>query len=135
MDVDLEIHAPGLDLHHERWNYHVLFMDEVHAEIDLIAERARAGHRNQGRGTVFVSKDQWMTIIRGEWDRDEVTFPCRFLAPLEDSVVEQFSALKDGFVQLVHEYDPAKQVVLTVEHHSAGLLSTYLINFGTNDGA
>ena len=135
MDVDLEIHAPGLDPHHERWNYHVLFMDEVHAELSLIAERAREGYKKKGRGTVFVDKDQWMTIIRGEWNRSDVTFPCEFVSPDEDGVHKKFSALQDGFVQLIQQYNPENQVVLTVEHHGAGLLSTYLIRSDPEDAA
>lgn len=126
MDIDLEIHSPGLDLHHKRWNYHVLFMDEVHDEFDRIAARAREGYREHGRGTVFVDKDRWITVIRGEWDREKRTFPCDYIVP-SDADIERFAPLREGFKELVRKYDPEKQVVLTVEHHSAGMLSTYLV--------
>ncbi len=131
MDVDLEIHAPGLDLHHERWNYHVLFMDEVYAVVDRIAALAWRSYQGHGRGTLFVDRDNWMTIIRARWNREEILFPCEYVTKglyVSDS---KFHALRDGFAQMVREYDPESQFVMCVEHHSANLLSSYLLRSST----
>lgn len=127
MDVDLEIHAPGLDLHHQRWNYHVLFMDEVHDAFSRIASFGWQCYQEMGRGTIFVNRDNWMAVIRAQWDKEEMLFPCEYISAANTSDDEKFSPLRGGFRQLVDEYEPETQFVLTVEHHSADLLSTYLM--------
>lgn len=127
MDVDLEIHSPGLDLHHQRWNNHVLFMDEVHEAFDRIASFGWKCYLESGRGTIFVDRDNWMAVIRARWDKDEMLFPCEYLPASTSSIDAKLSPLRAGFRQLVEEYDPETQFVLTVEHHSADLLSTYLM--------
>ena len=127
MDVDLEIHSPGLDLHHQRWNYHVLFMDEVHDAFDRIAAFGWKSYLDEGRGTIFVDRDDWMAVIRAQWDKDKMLFPCKYVPAAGASGAEKFSPLRAGFEQLLEGYDPETQFVLTVEHHSAELLSTYLM--------
>lgn len=127
MDVDLEIHAPGLDLHHERWNYHVLFMDEVHAYCERIAALGWDSYQRVGRGTIFVDRKLWMTIIKARWDRDKLLFPCEYVADGLNLPDSKFSALRSGFLQMVEDYDPNKQFVMCVEHHSANLFSSYLL--------
>lgn len=128
MDVDLEIHAPGLDLHHQRWNYHVLFMDEVHKNVSRIAAYGWKCHLEHGRGTIFVDREKWMTVIRDRWNHDEILFPCSYVASGTESPDSIFSKLRSGFKQLVDEYNAENQFVLTVEHHSADLLSSYLMS-------
>ncbi len=127
MDVDLEIHSPGLDLHHRRWNYHVLFMDEVHDAFDRIASFGWQSYLAEGRGTIFVDRDHWMTVISAQWSQDEMLFPCRYISATLAFDKAKFLPLRSGFRQLVEQYDPETQFVLTVEHHSADLLSTYLM--------
>jgi len=129
MDIDLEIHVPGLDLHHERWNYHVLFMDEVHKMYRAIGVIGWQCYKKDGRGVVFVDRDQWMKIIRGKWDEDGEAFPCHYVKGGSAHRDADFEMLRSGFTELVHEYDPEKQVVMVVQHHSADLLSCYLLRF------
>jgi hypothetical protein len=40
-----------------------------------------------------------------------------------------FEMLRSGFTELLKEYDPEKQVAMVVQHHSADLLSCYLLRF------
>lgn len=127
MEVDLEIHAPGLDLHHERWNYHVMFMDEVHQAYDRLAALAWESYKRHGPGCIYVDRDRWMTVIRARWDRDEMLFPCQYVTNEVHLPDSRFGALREGFRQMVKEYDARKQFVLCVEHHSANLLSAYLL--------
>lgn len=127
MDVDLEIHSPGLDLHHQRWNYHVLFMDEVHDAFDRIAAYGWQSYLEEGRGTIFVDRDDWMAVIRAQWNKDDMLFPCTYIPAEGLSGDEKFIPLGAGFTQLIKEYEPRTQFVMTVEHHSADLLSTYLM--------
>ena len=127
MDVDLEIHSPGLDLHHRRWNYHVLFMDEVHDAFDRIAVFGWRNFVDRGRGTIFVDRDNWMKVIRAAWSVEDMPFPCEYVGAEEASQEDKFFPLRMGFKELIDKYDPEKQFVLTVEHHSADLLSTYLM--------
>lgn len=127
MDVDLEIHSPGLDLHHRRWNYHVLFMDEVHDAYDRIAAFGWQSYLDVGRGTIFVNRDHWMTVISAKWSPSEMLFPCTFIAAGEATADGKLGPLRAGFRELIEKYDPETQFVLTVEHHSADLLSCYLM--------
>lgn len=126
LTIDLEIHVPGLDLHHERWNYHVMFMDEVHRHHEEIRSLAHEYYESRGRGTVFVDPSQWMQIIQAQWT-ETGTFPCSYVRRSEDPEGLDLGVLGAGFHQMLEEYDPAQQVVLTVLHHPGKLLSTYLI--------
>lgn len=126
-DVDLEIHSPGLNLHHERWNYHVMFMDEVHRHARDLAAFARASYERLGRGSIYIGQEQWMAIIEGGWQELTKSFPCEYLTsdqPWPDSPQKR---LGDGHRQMIETYDPATQLVLTVLHHPGELLSAYLL--------
>lgn len=128
-DVDLEIHAPGLDLHHKHWNYHVMFMDEVHRMNRRIGARSWRGYGEHGRGALFVDRDQWMDVIRRRWAEEGDLFPCHYIkdrAPADDVNLE---VLRSGFKEMIREYDPERQVVMVVQHHSADLLSCYLFRY------
>ena len=129
MDIDLEIHVPGLDLHHERWNYHVIFMDEVHKIYKTIGGLAWRAYEEQGRGVLFIDRDQWMKIIRGRWAEEGEEFPCHYVKVGASRDGVDFEMLRGGFTELLKEYDPEKQVVMVVQHHSADLLSCYLLRF------
>ncbi|HYE57159.1 MAG TPA: hypothetical protein VD948_01590 [Rhodothermales bacterium] len=48
MEIDAELHVPGLDLVTQRWNYHTLFMQAVHAHFDNIAAAAWAEYQEKG---------------------------------------------------------------------------------------
>lgn len=126
-DVDLEIHAPGLDLHHERWNYHVMFMDEVHENMQRIAAQAWDFYEKQGRGAVFVDQDQWMSVIRNNWEKEGQSFPCHYVRHGDSIAGVDFGILREGFIEMVREYNPETHLVLTVQHHSSDLLSAYLL--------
>ncbi len=129
LDIRLEIHAPGLDLHHRRWNYHVMFMDEVHKHFEAVAALAWGHYQKRGRGTLFVSKEQWLEVIKADWMKNGERFPCRYIAygsePEEHEV--DFGSLREGFARMLRDYDPTTHFILSVEHHSAGLLSAYLL--------
>ena len=128
MDIDLEIHAPGLDLHQERWNNHVLFMDKVHAHIDRLAACAWANYQKEGRGALFVDKQQWMTVIRSDqWKEEEELFPCHYYAQGQEFDAVDVTLLREGFRGMVEKYDPRKYVVLLVQHHPGEQLSAYLV--------
>lgn len=127
MDVDIEIHAPGLDLHHQRWNYHVMFMDEVHKAFLRIAALGWQCFLKEGRGTIFVDRKSWMTVIRAQWKTTEMLFPSRYVPAAEISSEDRLVPLRAGFRQLVEEYEPETHIILTVEHHSANLMSSYLM--------
>lgn len=132
MDVDLEIHSPGLNLHHRRWNYHVLFMDKVHENLDRIVDCAKDYYREHGRGTMFVNRSHWMTVIKDEWNREETVFPCTYKTN-RSAASEEFGSLRRGFQEMIEEYDPETQLVLTVEHRSVGMLSSYLIRYSGSE--
>lgn len=127
MEIDLEIHLPGLDMNQSRWTHHLLFMQDVHASLDKIARYARTGYEEKGRGTLHVNRQQWREIVRQTIDGESDDFPSEFL-PVERAG-ELFSepALRSAFVRLLEEYDPKIQFVLTVEHPPGGALSCYLI--------
>jgi hypothetical protein len=130
-DVDLEIHAPGLNLHHERWNHHVLFMDEVHRHARELARFARSRYESGGRGSVFIDPDQWMEIIEGGWEKRSTTLPCSYIAASQTWPGTYRGRLGRGHEQMMAEYDPNDQFVLTVLHHPGELLSAYLLRFPT----
>ena len=127
MDIALEIHAPGLDLHHERWNHHVLFMDKVHQHADRIAACAWSHHTEYGRGAMYVDADEWMKIIKGDgWTKD-VLFPCRRITGDPETDAVDTTALGAGFRHMLADHDPEHEVVLLVQHHPGDQLSCYLV--------
>lgn len=125
MRIKLEIHAPGLDLHQERWNHHVLFMDRVHTHVDRIAACSWQQFTASGRGALFVDADQWMTVIKGDQWTQDVLFPCGYTTAQQDDV--DTVPLGAGFRQLLSGYDPESETILLVQHHPGDQLSVYLI--------
>lgn len=130
-EIDLEIHAPGLDLHRDRWNYHVMFMDEVHRNLPTITRAATSHYSEQGRGSLYVGPRQWMEIIEGEW-KASGRFPCDYMRPDEKRDDVDFGPLGDGHRQMMREYKPDSQLILTVLHHPGEMLSAYLIRVPTS---
>jgi hypothetical protein len=128
-DVDLEIHSPGLDLNHGRWNNHVMFMDEVHNHALDLARRADDGFKKRGRGTIWIGSAQWMAVIEGSWENAERRFPCDY-RPITGNMPGEIERLGAGFEEMLTTYDPAMQLVLTVLHHPGELLSAYLLRLG-----
>ncbi len=126
MTIKLEIHAPGLDLHHERWNHHVLFMDSVHKHAERVSACAWQTYQEQGRGALFIDKERWMTIIKGDGWTDTTLFPCTHVDARDSEKVDA-GPLRAGFVQMIAEYDPEREAVLLVEHHPGAQLSSYLM--------
>lgn len=128
MDIELEIHAPGLDLHQERWNNHVLFMDQVHTHMGRIAACAWAHYEQEGRGALFVDSQQWMKVIRSDqWKQEEGLFPCHFVPLGQRPDPIDITTLRGGFREMVEDYDPEIHVVLLVQHHPGEQLSAYLV--------
>jgi hypothetical protein len=127
-DVALEIHSPGLDLDHGRWNNHVMFMDEVHAHASDLARKASEGFRSRGRGTLWIGSAQWMAVIEGSWEKAQNRFPCEY-RPITGNMPGEIGRLGTGFEEMLTTYDPESQVVLTVLHHPGDLLSAYLLTF------
>ena len=68
-----------------------------------------------------------MRVIRGTWAGNSAAFPSEYVQEGKTPDDADFGALRDGFMQMVREYDPESHVVLTVQHHSADLLSSYLL--------
>ena len=127
MDVELEMHAPGLDMHQARWTHHLIFMQEVHEKKNEIALIAWDYYQREGLGTLFVSRKQWMEVIRDTMMEAPKSFPCSFIKADEAAGRFDFNVLTSGFVQVLENYDPETRFVLTVEHHPDGLLSSYLV--------
>lgn len=127
MTIKLEIHAPGLDLHHERWNHHILFMDKVHEHVKRVAACAWHHFETSGRGALFVDRNHWMTVIKDEGWLDDVMFPCRHIAAGSTDSVVDTAPLGAGFDQMIAEYDPDRETILVVEHHPGDQLSSYFI--------
>ncbi|MGI9174978.1 MAG: hypothetical protein ACR2GR_06635 [Rhodothermales bacterium] len=127
MDVELELHAPGLDMNQSRWTHHLIFMQEVHERKHEITAISWEHYQSKGRGSLFVDRKQWMDVIRDTMLEESMPFPCSYVTEAEAASRFDFNVLTDGFVQVLHQYDPETRFVLTVEHHPEGLLSTYLV--------
>lgn len=125
MRIKLEIHAPGLDLHQDRWNHHVLFMDRVHEHSDRISACSWQRYTESGRGALFVDEDQWMTVIKGDQWTEDVLFPCAYTNEAQSGV--DATPLGAGFRQMISSYDPESETILLVQHHPGEQLSCYLI--------
>lgn len=130
MKIKLEIHAPGLDLHHERWNHHVLFMDKVHAHGDRIAACAWTRTTELGRGALYVDKNDWMEIIKGDAWMESSLFPCTHVDGESGRDVVDTAPLGAGFLEMLETFDPEKEVILLVQHHPGDQLSCYLVEPG-----
>lgn len=127
MIIKLEIHAPGLDLHHKRWKHHVMFMDNVHEHATRIAASGWRRFERAGRGALFVDPDHWMTLIKGNKWTEDVLFPCTDIGPEIGSGGVDTTSLRAGFTEMITGYDPEKEVVLLVEHYPGDQLSAYFI--------
>jgi hypothetical protein len=129
MDVTLEIHVPGLDMQQTRWTHHLLFMQEVHHKAGVIAAQARANFLAHGRGTLHVSRAQWMQVMRNAIVEDhDGKLPHTYLGSDDANLRCDFGILASGFSEMLRRYDPEREFVLTVEHHPTGLLSCYVID-------
>lgn len=135
MDVVIEMHAPGLDLHDTRWNYHFIFMKEVHDRFASVVHCAQDSHEHHGRGTVSISRDQWLDFLRDSMNDRELLFPCSYVQADEARSRFDFGRTSAGFRQILEEYDPERQLVLTVEHYLGKQLSCYMIDFRVNGQA
>ena len=125
MRIKLEIHVPGLDLHQERWNHHVLFMDRVHDHADRIAACSWKHYSEAGRGSLHVDHEQWMTVIKGDQWTEHQLFPCGYVT--EDKTSLDIDPLGAGFREMISDYDPNSEMILLVEHHPGDQLSCYLV--------
>ena len=127
MDIEMELHVPGLDLDQSRWTRHLIFMDEVHDKIYILGASAWEFYQAHGRGTLFVSKEKWMEVVRAAMAESQEFFPCDYIQidGLPDGF--DFAYFRGGFEAMVESYDPEEEFVLTVEHHPGGSLATYLI--------
>jgi hypothetical protein len=126
MDVDLELHAPGLDLEPERWNMHIVFMQSVHDRIRFLSALAWSNFNSAGKGTLYIGKEAWMEVIRGH-DSTIDHFPCDYIGLDQVHQIDHVDRLGKGYQVMLEEYDPEKQLVLTVQHHKADITSAYLI--------
>ena len=130
MEVLLEIHAPGLDLEHARWTYHLIFMKEVHERIASVAACARDSYRGYGRGTIFISRRQWISVVRDAVLEESVPFPCTYVSAEDAAAQFDFGRGTAGFQEVLYGYDPQRQFVLTVRHPPGEQLSCYLVDVG-----
>lgn len=130
MDIALEIHSPGLNLHKNRMNMHRLFMSMVHECIEKLSEAAFERYQRDGRGVVYVSARQWMLIVKeGHWPVDDKDcLEVDYIRQSEHREGVQEQRLRGGYAELVEEYEPEKEFVLLVNHHPGELLSAYLLN-------
>lgn len=128
MDVDVEIHVPGLDMSQSRWSYHLLFMQDVHERLTEIARRARDENENLGRGTLFVTLRQWREIVGHTIDESGGPFPADYVPTAEIDGLFAGTPVRSVFVSVLADYDPEEQFVLTVHHPPDGALSCYLVN-------
>lgn len=126
IEIELEIHSPGLNLHSSRWHLHTLFLQEVESIYEHVAAEAWKQHEAHGRGTLSVDQEHWMEILRGEWHLEKKPFPSAYLSA--DMTIEEMDlgALRRGFRQMLDDYDPEKEVVLSVHHHPGDMVSCYL---------
>lgn len=127
MEVKLEVHLPGLDLDAKRWNYHTIFMTEVHDNLARVATQAYEGFQREGRGTLFADAAQWLRVVKRQFNTVQGDFPTSYLPA--DVVLAQvdFGVLQQGFVSLLRDYDPEHLFVLVVNHHPGDLLSCYVV--------
>ena len=127
MKMLLEIHMPGLDLDAKRWNYHTIFMTELHANVGAVGARAYAEYQALGRGVLFADAEQWLQVVKRSLDVVKSSFPLRYV-PREQILKEvDYGVLQGGIVQLLDGYDPEEQFLLLVNHHPGDVQSCYLI--------
>lgn len=123
-DIALEIHSPGLDLHSSRWNLHTLFLQEIEEMYERVAAEGWKQYREHGRGTLVVDQDQWLEVLRS--DLEDKSFPCSYLSGEAATQTMEFGPFRRGFHQLLEDYDPNREVVLSVHHHPGDMVSCYL---------
>ena len=118
---------PGLDLDTKRWNYHTIFMTELHANLAAVGTRAYVGYKQGGRGAFFADVEQWLQVVKRRFDAVESPFPVSYLPQqaIQDRV--DFGPLQQGFLHLLETYDPECQFLVVVTHHPGDVLSCYLI--------
>lgn len=127
LDIILEIHAPGLNLHSSRWNFHALFLEEIEDHFEHVAAIAWSHYLKGGRGTLFIDDDQWMELIRRDWTNDGESLPSVYLSE-DEELLEQmnFGPLGPGFLEMLKRYVPEEQVILSVRHRPGDMVSCYL---------
>ena len=126
MTVDAEIHVPGLDMFANRWTYHLMFMEEVHAKVREITVQATQGEAEHGRGAVYVNRQQWITVVKNAVERSADPFDCSYLSRTEaKKLCPQIAC--GGVEDLIKNYDIQRQFILMVEHFPGGSLSVYVI--------
>ncbi len=122
-----EIHVPGLDLNQKLWTYHTIFMSEMHANLTGVSIRGYEGYSTQGRGALFADADQWLRVVKRQFDAVKGDVPLSYLPAEEVLARVDFGILQVGFKEMLNSYDPDRQFVLTVQHHPGDLLSGYLV--------
>ena len=127
MKTPLEIHMPGLDLDTKRWNYHTIFMTEVHANLARVGARAYEEYRRSGRGAFFADAEQWLLIVKRQFNAVKEPFPLSYFPAERVRQEVDFGPLQQGFANLLDTYDAEREFNLVVNHHPGDVLSCYLI--------
>ena len=125
LEMKLEVHRPGLGLEPKRWNYHTIFMAEIHANLARVATQAYEGFLREGRGGLFVDAAQWLRLVKYRFRDAADGFPMSYLPAEALAARVDFGSLQAGVEALLRTYDPAEGFVLVVYHHPGDTLSCY----------
>lgn len=126
LEMKLEVHRPGLDLDPKRWNYHTIFMAEIHANVGRVAVQAYEGFLREGRGGLFVDAAQWLRVVKHQFSAASDGLPISYLPAEALAARVDFGSLQTGVEALLRTYDPAEGFVLVVYHHPGDTLSCYV---------
>lgn len=127
MEIDLELHSPGLDMSSNRWTHHLIFMQEVHKRKKEVIALGKKCYEQHGRGTFFVDRQKWRAVIRDAVSEQKEPFPGEYISQAEIAQRFSFGIMNEGFRQAIAEYDPARHMVLTVQHYPDGPMSCYVL--------
>lgn len=128
LEVDLEIHTPGLDVDPDLWSLHQAFIDEIENHFIQVAASTWGAYQKYGRGGIFVENRQGLKFSYAELGMNGETFFGKYLtAEGVSSMVEAGSAVP-SLRQVLGDYDPENQVVIFVTHCGYALTSCYLFS-------